>query len=315
MKLGYFTDLHMRGDSPEGRTDDYRNSILTKLDEIGQIWVDHGVDAVLFGGDLFHTPDPVISVKYDLMHVLKGWSTRCEIFGVVGSHDYFGYQIKSLRRTAIGLFEKAGIIHLLGGSELPNAIDLTPNGKKVRIVGTPHTYWLCDNPENFNAAKPPEVDFQIQIIHGDLIDKPVLWQHTLCEDVKTGSDIALIGHYHPGWERPLVINNTLFINPGSIGRLENTNLIRRPRVCIIDTETCSTEFVELSSCELHPFVEKLGKIEEKDIMQDTAKLLSMIEQADIDIVNIKDQLPMVAKEFQMSDAVINKTFEILESIK
>lgn len=315
MKFGYFTDSHVRGDSPEGRTDDYRLSMLTKLEEIGQIWIDKGVDAILFGGDLFHTPDPVTSVKYDLMNVLKGWSRYQEIFGVIGSHDYFGYQIKSLKRTAIGLFERAGIIHLIGSEGFPKYLDFTLPEGLCRVVGTPHTYWLCEDPKNFFEPKDPEVDFQIQLVHGDLIDKPVLWQHVLCKEAPTKSDLVLIGHYHPGWKTPLRTNNSLYVNPGSIGRLENTGVQRTPRVCIIDTQTRDVEFVELSSCAQHPFKEKLATSEEPNIMQDVAKLLSLIETTSIDTINIKEQLPVVAKELGLADAVLDKAFEILETIE
>ena len=39
-KLGYFTDTHVRAENPSGRLDNYKDSILTKLEEIGSIFKD-----------------------------------------------------------------------------------------------------------------------------------------------------------------------------------------------------------------------------------------------------------------------------------
>ena len=310
MIFGYFTDTHVRGDNPDARTDDFRKSIFTKLEEIGEIWSTNGVDCVLFGGDLFHTPEPVNSLKYDLMSILKNWNIR--IIGVIGSHDYFGYQIKSLKRTAIGLFEKSGIIELVGNvGESTNPI-INMSHDKITIVGTPHTYWLCDDVNNFYSKKIFNDHFQIQLVHGDLLDKPVPWQHVSCKDVKTESDLILSGHYHPGWKNPLPIGGTTFINPGSIGRIENSSRIRIPRVCIINSMNKEIKFVGLNSCEQHPFKEKFDE-EEHNIMQDVTKLLNMIEHTEIDFVNVKEQLPPIAKELGFSDKVLEISFEFLEN--
>jgi len=309
MIFGYFTDTHVRGDNPEARTDDFRKSIFIKLEEIGEIWRTNGVECVLFGGDLFHTPEPVNSLKYDLMNALKKWDTR--IIGVIGSHDYFGYQIKSLKRTAIGIFEKAGVIELVGNvGDSTNLIVNMPQDN-VTIVGTPHTYWLCDDVNNFYAKKDFADHFQIQLVHGDLLDKPVLWQHVLCRDVRTESDLVLSGHYHPGWKNALHIQGTTFINPGSIGRIENSSKVRIPRVCIINSINKEIKLIELHSCEQHPFREKLEK-ENQSIMQDVTKLLNMIESVEIDFVNVKEQLPPIAKELGFSKEVLEISFDFLE---
>lgn len=314
MKLGFFTDLHFRGENPSGRSDDYRKSLLKKLEEMGQIWKDNNVECILFGGDLCHTPDPATSVKYDLMREFKNWNLP--ICAVIGSHDYYGYQIKSISRTTVGLFEKSGVLQIIGSDGfLPffNIEEVFDGGihHKTRIIGTPHNWWLCDDPKNFFCNKEDDIDFQIQLVHGDLLDVPVPWSHTLCKDAITQSDLVLSGHYHPGWEKPLQINNTVYINPGSIGRVENGKE-RLPRVCIINTEDRNVNFCSLNSCEYHPFVVKSDNFVEDFNHQDINKLLSTLENTTIEIVDIKEKIPLVIKELQFDSTIINKCFEIIE---
>lgn len=307
MKLGYFTDTHARADSPVGRTDDFRTSLYRKLEECGQIWSDERVEIVLFGGDLFHTPDPSNSVKYDIMHILKSWQKP--IIGVVGSHDYYGRQMKSLKRTALGLVYKADIMQLVGGEGLPASIELSPG---IGVSGTPHTYWLTDSSKNFSSLV--EYDFHIQLVHGDLLDKPVPWPHVLVSDVVTSAHLVLSGHYHPGWEEP-ILGKTVFVNPGSIARLENTGRQRIPRVYIVeyDEKRNSWEgvFRKLKSCEIHPFKERALEGSE-NTMQDITSLLQLIDRTNVEAVDIKKQLPLVASQMGFSTNVVDRAFQLIE---
>jgi DNA repair exonuclease SbcCD nuclease subunit len=305
--IGFFTDLHARIDSPSGRIDYFRKSVLLKLEEMGQIWKDNKVDVVAFGGDLFHTPDPVNSIKYDVMQELKLWNLP--IVAVIGSHDYFGYQMKTLKRTAVGIFHKAGLLDILG-------IDNPFFGiNNVRIYATHHSYFLCDNVENFSIKKEVPYLFQIQLVHGDLVKKPVLWSHTLIKDVHTDSDLVLSGHYHLGFA-PEVIDNTTFINPGSVSRTECSDKNRIPKTCIIEVDdkcNFSYKFVELKNAIPNPFKEDVKVEDEKP--QDIAKLISLISSTEIDVVDIKKQLPVVAQAAGYNDCVIDKAFTLLEDAK
>lgn len=313
MKLGFFTDTHARYDSPVGRSDEFRLSLYKKLEQLGEIWDTEKVEYVLFGGDLFHTPDPSNSVIYDVMSILKSWNLP--IIGVVGSHDYFGYQMKSLKRTALGLVVKSGLMELVDDKKSYFiSCNSKSSSRSIDIYGTPHTYWLCDDAENFSMKKSSEELFQIQLVHGDLLDKQVPWQHVLVKDIKTESDLVLSGHYHPGWKNPIKLGNTTFINPGSIARLENTGVARIPRTCIIEVEerAWSTRFVDLK-VNPYPFKEKVSE-QEVEQVQDINKLLQLIEETQVESVDIKNQIPLVAKELKLSEDRVEKAFELLELV-
>ena len=323
MRLGYFTDTHIRADSPEGRTDNFRLSMLAKLEEAGQIWQDEGVTVVLFGGDLFHTPDVAKSVINDVIPIFRSWNLP--IIGVIGSHDYFGYQIKSLKRTALGHFVEFGMIQLVGGGlpDIPNYASLEEG---IYVVGTPHTYWFAEDPKNCYYEKVEEESnrYQIQLVHGDLFNVPVPWPHILTSQVHTESDLVLSGHIHSGWpEKVIKHEETKFVNPGAVARLENTGKQRTSMVCVIDVYNIKNKsntdehvmdskitFIPLTSALLHPFKEK--KVEEEEVLQDASKLIQLIASTQVESVDIKNQLPLAAKELQLSDAVLEKAFEFIE---
>jgi DNA repair exonuclease SbcCD nuclease subunit len=323
MKLGFFTDTHIRADSPEGRTDNFRQSILTKLEEIGQIWKDNSVSVVLFGGDLFHTPDVAKSVINDVIPIFRSW--QLPIIGVVGSHDYFGYQLKSLKRTALGHFVNFGCIQLVGDEDLIPEINLEIHvGDGIFITGTSHSYWFADTPTicNKTIEDGSTVKYQIQLVHGDLFNTSVPWPHILTSQVKTESDLVLSGHIHSGWPNKIIKHgNTKFVNPGGVARLENTGVQRIPMVCTIDVyinnkkETnmdSKIDFIPLMSALPHPFKEKVVK--EEETIQDVSKLIQLISSTKIEAIDIKAQLPVAAKELKMSKQVLERAFEFIESV-
>jgi len=321
MIIGNFTDTHARADTPDGRTDNFRGSIMQKLEEIGQIWKDNKVELVTFTGDLFNTPDPASSVRNDVLQILKSW--ELPIIGVVGSHDYFGYQMKTLKRTALGSVYCSGVMNLVGGKDQPDCIPyFNSDNEQVIITGTPHTYWATDDPDYITKPRFNEGVFQMQLVHFDLMPRKVPWPHMLIEDVKTESDLVMVGHYHPGWEQPIIQDNTTFVNQGSIARLENTGIHRIPRVCLIDTTTVDKSdvtsfnllYVSLETALEHPFKEKVKEEIEEHTSQDVHRLIQMIESSEIDVIDIKKALPKVAEKFNYSTEVLNKAFEFLEKV-
>ncbi len=322
IKFGFFTDTHLRFETPEERTDNFLQSMLLKLEEIGQIFKDEKVDYVLFGGDLYDSDTVAKSVITGTQTVLRSW--QLPIIGVVGSHDYIGYQMKSLKSTALGITESAGIIDIIGGYGHPNHIlldDGRSDSTTVAVVGMPHTYTFTDDKENMYFEHVESTSFQIQMVHADLNDKPVPWRHILVESGLTDSDLVLSGHYHPGWQTPIVARkkhiegNTVYINPGSIARMKNTGVKRIPRVCIIEVEgnIFTNKFFTLKSALEHPFQEKKVKVEDENPMTDIQRFLDLIGGTEISTIDIKTQLPLVAREYNFSEEVVAEAFMYIDA--
>lgn len=309
MKIGYITDLHARGETPEGRTDNFNKSIFTKLEEAGQIFSKEKVDVIFCGGDWGDSPDIANSVIHDLIGVLRRWNKP--IYGIIGSHDYYGYEIKSLKRTAAGIIYKSGLIELIGSDGMPPAIDLG----EIIVCGTPHTFWLDDDPKNYYQPKYSQDKLQIQLTHGTLLDKPAPFDYTLLKDVKTESNIVLGAHYHPGWSKSfLEYNNIIFAHPGALARLANTGNTRIPQVMIIDTNPINIRVIQLSTAISFPFKEKLEKSQEEvpmNVNEIVMKLLTKVE-TNIKEIDIKNYIPKIIKELGYTMDVTEETFKLLE---
>lgn len=314
MKIGYITDLHVRFETPEGRTDNFNKSIFTKLEEAGQVFNDESCDVILCGGDWTDSPDVTNSVIHDLTGVLRQWNKP--IVGIIGSHDYYGYEVKSLKRTPIGIIFKSGLIELIGSKEMQQSVSVG----EVIICGTPHTHWLDEDPQNYYQPQYDPSKIQIQLTHGALLEKPAIFQHTLIDSARTESNIVLGAHYHPGWKKVHHIGKTYFVHPGALARLDNTGVERIPKVLIIDTDKLLKveemfRFIPLQTAIPHPFKEKIKESKEEISMSTVNKILDMIQTTQVNMVDIKSKLPLVAKELNYNNEVLEEAFSALEEAK
>ncbi len=329
LKFGFFTDVHATALTPEGRTDNFRDSLMLKLEECGQIWENERVKEVWFGGDLFDGPDISKSIVNDVESRLLQW--KKPIIGIIGSHDYTGYQITTLKRSALGLLVLPNIIELVGKVPWKEEDNIKiysfPNSlKSLVLTGIAHSHDLIDNQKKFVPDYLKEFDrnenFIVQMIHADLVKDSVPWPHMLLENLHTPAHLILSGHIHSGWEEPIEFKKentfpSIYFNPGSLSRLENTGKIRKPRVCIIEIDeefNTNIKSIYLQSAKEHPFYEKIKEDKERITSRDITNLLRTFERRNIKIVDIKKDLPVLAKKLNYSDAVLERAFEFLEMV-
>ena len=243
MKLLYFTDAHLRGTTPRSRNDDYLLAMEQKFDEISEIIRDNNIEAVLNGGDLFHTPSPAYSVVSTFTKKMKSWGIP--IYSVIGSHDRYGYNASTLNRTAKGMLEAAGIVQII---DSPLEIS-----KGLFICGNSHDIDLDDSPLNYYMPRPENCEYMIQLVHGMLVETPFFGKHTLIKDVDTDADLVLIGHFHFGFG-PIVKGKTTYLNIGSLGRVENVVRKFPPSILIINTDKRVYNIVNLKVVNPSPFI-------------------------------------------------------------
>jgi hypothetical protein len=95
--------------------------------------------------------------------------------------------------------------------------------------------------------------------------------------------------------------------------MKNTGVQRTPRVCIITIEgkRATYKYIPLQSSEHHPFLPKKEKIEEVPML-DVEKFLELVGSNEVNVIDIKAQLPAVAKEFGFSEEVLQTAFELIE---
>ncbi|HHU63557.1 MAG TPA: metallophosphoesterase [Clostridiales bacterium] len=235
MRLLFFTDTHIRGNTPRSRKDNILNTLFQKIEEIIDIAQQWQVDYILHGGDIFDRPDISPSIVRDVMKLFKRFNRP--IYAVAGNHDLYGHNPQTLHRTMVGLLDAAGIIKMLDGQH-----KLLQSGNiKVQLSGISYSYDI-DSSNSFKRyytiKKNIDADFSIHVVHGMLLDKKFIEgiPYTLLDDIcHTEADITLSGHYHTGFGIKKIFDK-YFVNPGSILRISNniSELNRKPAVVLIE---------------------------------------------------------------------------------
>lgn len=269
----YCTDLHARGNNPRARMDDYQEAMRRKLIEIDEISCQHQCQAVLFGGDLTHSPDAAPSVINALIRSLRRFSVP--IYGIAGNtHDVWGDNVSTLPRTALGVVEAAGLIKLLWPGD---ALMLEEeDGFKVQITGQHYhaeidrryrAFDYCVAPseatgwDEWKHWRRPDARWAIHMVHGMLRTRPL--HHsvpvTLVADVlsETSADITLSGHDHGGYGI-VRQGNKIACNPGAImrGTAAREEIARTVQVALIEltADSCDVQLIPLQSAAPGPDV-------------------------------------------------------------
>lgn len=263
MRLLFLTDIHARGTNPRARTDNYQEAMKRKLAEVRHLAQEHGCKAVLFGGDLTDTPDVSESVMGDLIRDLLAFPVP--IYGVWGNtHDIWGDEPATLRRTALGVVAAAEAIRLL---EPGAPVVLEEDGVRVQVTGQGYHQamdrrdWRLDycvtrgagSPEQLHC-RPEDVRWAIHIVHGMLRTEPLMAgiPVNLVDNVirETAADITLSGHDHLGYG---VVEQygRIACNPGALMRLtaareEITRPVQVALITLTATE-CRVELIPLKS--------------------------------------------------------------------
>lgn len=238
MKLLFFTDTHIRGNTPKNRKDIFVDTLEQKLIEINEIIKKNKIDFVLHGGDLFDRPDVSIAVASKFAMILD--KIQVPFYLISGNHDIYGHNPDTVNRTMLGLLDALGVINLIKPGE---KIFLQKDNIKIQLTGQPYVYDIdALDKRDYYILKDVDgdVDFSIHMVHGMLLDKPFIKgvPYTLIDDIKdTLADITLCGHYHSGFKTTKV-DDKFFINPGSLVRVTNSlrEIERTPKVIIIELE-------------------------------------------------------------------------------
>lgn len=232
-------DSHVKSRNPSARIDIFSETMLAKFMELGEAAVSNKAAAVLHCGDLFDSPRIGFNLLGQLTKILR--SFPCPIYVVPGNHDLYGHNVQSINQTVLGLLAAAGVINLLTREE---DAYITDDIVTVKVSGQEYHPFI-DKREpalDYDMDVDYLADCNILVVHGMLLEKPF---HpdvpcTLISDVVTSADIVMGGHYHPGFKSGVVTTvNTVFINPGSMGRVEASkdSFERMPSYVVLDINT------------------------------------------------------------------------------
>lgn len=248
MKFLVVNDTHIRGTTPSRRVDNFKETLLDKLEEVQQIAEEKQVDYILHSGDLFDRPDTAPAIVNEFIKVLKKFSMPFYI--VAGNHDLYGHNPDTLPRTMLGVLVASGIVELIPQDGI---VEKDCNNIKVQITGRSFDYTLDNQTTTaYEVKKQQGVDYALHLVHGMLLDKPVFEEgYTLIEDIDTEADITITGHYHLGYGVKKFKDN-YFLNPGSLVRIsaDMKEISRMPKVAVINLkEEIDIELIKLESAQ------------------------------------------------------------------
>jgi len=229
------TDVHLNDRPPESRCDDYRETMLGKLRQVGEIARERKVNAVLDNGDFFHNKaasrnSHLLVRKVADLHR----SYPCPVYENPGNHDFPYANVEYIEKQPLGVLFATGIFERMGDIRFED-----DDGLVVRVVGLPYKM-------EFDV-------FDFEIERGDE-DVLICAAHTYASPTGTESfgrehflsyqalaectpDVFIFGHYHIDQGIQEVLGKP-FINLGSLSRgsLTNDNLKRVPRIGYIRVE-------------------------------------------------------------------------------
>ena len=219
------SDIHLREDTPECRTDDYWKSQERKILFLKKHQQKYKCP-VLHAGDLFHhwKPSPYL-IRWTLQNLPNNFYT------IPGQHDLPEHNLEKLNRSGMGVLEKAGKIQVL-------------INKEIRV----NNFLLIGVPFGEEIPKPDlsEKDLKrVLLIHQYIYQGEKPWPD--CTELTdrqimrkiTGYDLTVSGDNHIPFM--LKQKNRILLNPGSMMRMTADQINHKPAFYLWDAENNKTE--------------------------------------------------------------------------
>jgi DNA repair exonuclease SbcCD nuclease subunit len=233
------TDEHIADLAPGFRKDDYRASILKKLEWQGTFAKQSHADAVLRGGDLFHVK-AANKTTHTTMQMVASLhrSYSCPTYSLAGNHDMSNNERESVyRQQPLGVLYKTGVIY-------PLEEEIFVSGSmRVRVIGLDYTTDLDVGLLQEKCRKKNDDEYLVAVVHAlASMAPPERLQSFFNENILDyrdcifpgGPDVYVFGHYHKdqGVQEHMGVH---FVNVGAVSRgaLTFENLERKPKVSSI----------------------------------------------------------------------------------
>ncbi len=232
IRLLWRTDLHLSDRSPERRVDNWTETILGKIRQIGELARGLKADAVLDGGDFFHLRTPT-SNPHSLVERAAAVHAEypCPVYCNVGNHDAAHADYTQVERNPLGVLFASGVFNRLYDEH--EAWFEDDEGCTVRVVGIPYHGSTYDM-ERFRSIKKGDEDWLIVAAHvlasksgGSMFGNEDVIKYADLVDLDP--DGWLFGHWHKDQGiQKIGDKNFINVGSGSRGALSADDFTREP---------------------------------------------------------------------------------------
>ena len=296
-KLIFVGDMHLRPTTPVRRKGNYVEDQLDKLKQICKIAEVENAKAIVQTGDVFDKPK-VTSEYIEFMRFIKN-NLPCDFVTVYGNHDLIQANHGLNYKTNLGVLQNfSEKIKVLNYNDVINI-------ENVNIIGLPYSNGIDLNNTIYESLKTYD-GINICLAHTMISDEPLIYDHVLAENIKSNFDIILSGHKHGSFKTKK--GNTTFVNPGSVMRSSISDIDRKPKVIVFDTET-----LELKDVFLKIRTDCFTEISEKIKLEKVNN--NILDSFDLSKTrtNPKDILRLVANSLNTKAEILATAEEYLEN--
>jgi len=247
------TDPHFTDKNPPAYKIDYLDMLEEALDSVFRYAAKQEADAIIWGGDLFHSKSPAQNTHTLVARVIrtmrKAGAAATVNAGILGNHDYpFGDMMRGLPGQPAETLLESHTYHLLDQVPPNNAKELPldiPHGDIVIDAGD-HTLRLAGNSYRHARAEPVMArkkegsTYLLSVGHfwfgrqtGEFFGEPVFGPDFL---ENSEVDAFFIGHHHED-QGIQEVNGKTYVSCGSITRTgkHKHDIERRPAAVIFQT--------------------------------------------------------------------------------
>ncbi|OPZ38442.1 MAG: Calcineurin-like phosphoesterase superfamily domain protein [Synergistetes bacterium ADurb.BinA166] len=235
------SDEHLADLAPGFRKDDYRGSVLRKLEWQGDMAKRFEADAVLRGGDFFHVkPANKTTMRTMAMAARIHRRYSCPTYAMAGNHDMSNNDPDSVPGQPLGVMLDSGVFRPMRDETFVSG------SMKLRVVGVPYTTDI-DVGGLHDLVRKKDETYMVAFVHAlaamapeekiqSFFNERVFDYRDLVFD--GCPDVYVFGHYHK--DQGIVDHlGVRFVNLGAISRgaLTFENLDRKPKVSLITADS------------------------------------------------------------------------------
>jgi DNA repair exonuclease SbcCD nuclease subunit len=302
----FIGDPHFKDGAVPNRKDNYLDSISLKFQESLEIARDLGLDYVVILGDLFNVQDPPGLVRNKVVEILSrgnnGIKWPFDIFLVVGNHDIYARNIKTIDRTAIKTLESAGLLKICEFSE-------------------EYGIYFGHYREGIEKTKF-DVKFPIIALHSYVVPTEY-YDSILIKDfyINDTNKLVISGHYHYGY--PIIERSpgVFFANPGSLGRVSSDDINHKIQVILVElkeSEIEKIEYIPLKQAKQADLIFDIEAIKNRTSKRiDITDFVRSIESAKTIVSkdsNIVDIVKQFGKETKVDQLIVDEAIKRILSV-